>query len=147
MSDVTEVLAAITLGPEDRLLLIVPETTNAAELDMVHDLLPFGLKDRVLFLVASDVQAITIRATKAEGSTVGQCGDQPWPARLKSGFPASLPPPTCHLAACHTGMHSDGEASWTQRPPVNCDHCHDDPPAGHTCPRCGLARMAAEPTP
>lgn len=19
----------------------------------------------------------------------------------------------------------------------NCTHCHDDPPAGHTCPRCG----------
>ena len=18
-----------------------------------------------------------------------------------------------------------------------CDHCHDDPPRGHTCPRCG----------
>ena len=23
--------------------------------------------------------------------------------------------------------------------PAECDHCKDDPPAGHTCPRCGRA--------
>jgi hypothetical protein len=33
-------------------------------------------------------------------------------------------------------------AGWTPPPRCvhttwECDHCHDDPPPGHTCPRCG----------
>jgi hypothetical protein len=48
------------------------------------------------------------RDPKAEGSPAGQCGDS---------IPGLLGPAlySCHLAHGHTGAHSDGTATWTNR--------------------------------
>jgi len=36
------------------------------------------------------------------------------------------------------GGHIDVNGRRCVHEAWNCDHCHDDPPAGHRCPRCGL---------
>jgi len=103
VADLPEVLQSVILGPEDRLMLLWPSSLDEKARQQIAEqaagdsrvLHAFGVED-----------VIVLRATKAEGSTVGQCG-APVPLVLSSG---AL---TCHLAYGHTGKHSDGEATWT----------------------------------
>lgn len=113
MTQLPDVLAAVTLGPDDRLVLVFPRGSfDYAEAEYMDSLIvERGLSGRVV--LASGVEdVIVLRATKAEGSTVGQCGDQIAPviSRTPGGPPLTL---SCHLASGHSGMHSDGSATWT----------------------------------
>lgn len=103
-----DVLEAVVLGPEDRLVLIWPKLDRYEHLQIREAIAEHGLRDRVL-CAAGVEDALVLRATKAEGSTVGQCGD--WLPALFDG--ATDPSATCHLAYDHTGMHSDGSATWS----------------------------------
>lgn len=104
-----DVLAAVTLGPEDRLVLVVDSPINPDEHRRIQQAVDgVGLTGRVL--VGSRMDALVLRATKAEGSTVGQCGDRFFHPMLGNIAPCWV---ACHLAYGHTGMHSDGETTWT----------------------------------
>jgi len=105
MSDLPEVLAAVTLGPEDRLVLTTAEMISDQHAEEYQNALAeVGLRGRVV--IAAGMQAIPIRATKARGSTVGECGH-----RLEALF-AGGTSTYCWLAHGHTGRHSDGVATW-----------------------------------
>ena len=98
--------ATLTLGPEDQVILIFPPHMTDQEVDDAKAALDDkGLTGRAL-IVSGTENVIVLRATMAEGSTVGQCGDSRW---VLDGSP----PLTCYLAYGHTGMHSDGEATWS----------------------------------
>jgi hypothetical protein len=106
MSGLPELLDALVVGSEDRVLLRFPPMSPQQYERLREELDRAGAGDRVLVVCGAE-DAIVLRATKAEGSTVGQCGDY---------LPALLPGATslsCHLAHGHTGMHSDGAATWT----------------------------------
>lgn len=110
-----EVLSAVVLGPDDRLVLVVrnpmsPEQHKRMQ-EVVERFIPGG---RVL--TAAGVDPLVLRAVKAEGSTVGQCGDTLSLPPLILGGAASVH--VCHLAYGHTGMHSDGETTWSSPEPV-----------------------------
>lgn len=106
-----DVLAAVTLGPEDRAILIYPPHMTERELDMARDQLrECGAEGRI-FVAMGFEDFVVLRATKAEGSTVGQCGH--WMPNVFAVEPSIK---SCHLAAGHTGMHSDGEATWSEPP-------------------------------
>ena len=104
-----EVLESVVLGPEDRLVICV-----SADLSMAERIDAATFADRFapgrIMIVAGATSLSAIRATKAEGSTVGQCGNQ-CPPLLSPYHPS--PVLSCHLAHGHTGMHSDGTATWS----------------------------------
>lgn len=105
MSTLPEVLETVTLGPDDRLVVFWPPYITHAQLEEAQKSLKSrGLDDRVVHIAGAEEVAV-LRATKAAGSTVGPCGDV-----LYHVFGPNL---TCHLAADHTGAHSDGEATWS----------------------------------
>ena len=109
-----EVLSAVVLGPEDKLVVMVaPDTTEKTCAELAERLRALLGGDRVLVVGGSAVRGIAaIRATKAEGSTVGQCGDV-----LREAFEGATvgyyQTRRCHLAYDHTGLHSDGDATWS----------------------------------
>lgn len=104
--EIIEAVQALAIGPEDRLLLRLTGKFSAETLEASYEWLrKQGLGDRVVFMGA-DVDPIILRATKAEGSTVGQCGDAIQPVLSHGRL-------LCHLAHGHAGMHSDGQATWS----------------------------------
>jgi hypothetical protein len=112
MSALPDVLAAVTLGPEDRLIIVFPKFTHPSELDAAREFVAQSdVAGRVLMVSEPD-DVIVLRATKAEGSTVGQCGDRLPPLFGREYAPGESVQ-SCHLAYGHTGMHSDGETTWT----------------------------------
>lgn len=108
MTDLPDVLAAVTLDPDDRLLVVLPYTANLDQMDETAKVAAGVFGEGRVAVAAGIEDVIVLRATKAEGSTVGQCG-----ARSPSVFSDSTLTYSCHLAAGHSGMHSDGTATWT----------------------------------
>lgn len=103
-----EVLESVVLGPEDRLILCVRDRPDSFALAQhVRENYP-EITGRIY--VVANADPIVLRATKAEGSTVGQCGDV-LPRRRRLGDAWER----CHLAAGHSGMHSDGTATWSNQ--------------------------------
>lgn len=100
-----EVVSSVVLGPEDRLILLAHPDALLPPEEMQDLVDRMGLTDRVLLIDMRGVQAIALRAARAQGSIVGECGH----------YPPSLlgPPPVCYLAYGHVGMHSDGTTTWT----------------------------------
>lgn len=112
-----DVLAAVTLGPEDRVVLIYPPHMTAKEFDVIREQIRACGGERQIFAAMGFEDVIVLRATKAEGSTVGQCGHLIIPAVIGlDGFVERVQ--SCHLAYGHTGMHSDGESTWSNDPPI-----------------------------
>jgi hypothetical protein len=110
VAELPEVLEAVVLGPEDRLVICVP-----ADLSMAERVDAATFADRFapgrIMIVAGATSLSALRATKAEGSTVGQCGDMA--PTLMFGEREIGSYLSCHLAFGHSGMHSDGQATWT----------------------------------
>ena len=56
---------------------------------------------------------------------------QVWISAWQAGYAAGV-----ESTACRCGEPAG---------PLHCDHCHNDPPRGHACPRCGIAAPADSP--
>lgn len=116
MTSLPEVLDTVVLGPEDRLVVVLPE--GALDVDEDRDRMDAlvelcGLGGRVLFVAGVEKLAV-LRAPTAAGSTVGPCGDV-MPSFTINGQPIGSCQ-SCHLAHGHTGLHSDGSATWFSPP-------------------------------
>lgn len=153
MTALPDVLAAVTLGPEDRLVLVTRDRIDAHMLaQAVRENAP-DMAERVLVCNGFE-DVLVLRATKAEGSTVGQCGDQRDESYIEYiGARDKRTKRTitrlCHLACGHTGMHSDGEATWANAGLYFCPTSGDveDPRHGGfdvCCDRPDLHRPASD---
>lgn len=99
---------AIVLGPDDRLVLVWPKELTIREFDDIRARMGgASFTDRVLHVVGVEQLAV-LRSPMAAGSTVGLCEDS------EPGLSPSMVPLSCHLAAGHTGRHTDGSAIWSR---------------------------------
>jgi len=111
VADLPEALQSVILGPEDKLVIVLKGVHSPDELRATQQAIAaHGFGDRTLILGGA-VELAVLRATKAEGSTVGQCGDMA--PTLMFGEREIGSYLSCHLAFGHSGMHSDGEATWS----------------------------------
>lgn len=104
MADLPEILSAVVVGPNDKLVLVLPQDTDRETVHEMKRRLPEDLRDRVLLVAGAEGLAV-LRDPKAEGSMVGQCGDT-----IQVIGESRL---VCHLAYGHVGEHSNGGATWT----------------------------------
>ena len=99
-----EAIAALTIGPDDKLLIVLADADLQTMTETDGWLRSRLGEGRALVVAGEGIQLAVIRATKAEGATVGQCGDLAWPP-TRDGIP-----PTCHLPC------TSAWASWPARP-------------------------------